>query len=511
MMAMRSSFPALRGLLSRAAFVAVTSCSGLLGIDAYHEVAGPCVHNADCISRAGGQPAACNPSTHVCAAALSDACTKVVGPIEDDNAILIGSIFSLSGVNQSSGVARTNSVELALGEIAQTVVGLPGGAGGKPRPLVLVECDDQSDNSMAATSAAAHLNDLGVAAVIGPGGSSLVSSVAQTVTIPDGMFLITPSATSTTLTGLNPLVWRTAPSDVVQAVALRDQVSALETAFRAQNPTVASVKLTIVYEGNSYGQGLLDGVSKGLVLNGAPVTDAKNTGLYEPLSYDAATLDPSSLATKVLAETTTPSLLLLFGTSEVITKFMTPVEAGWPMAAPRPLYLLSDAAKKQELLDLVKGNDALRLRVRGTVPGTSSSLFQTFALHYQGKFGAPPSVFGTAGAYDATYILAYTMVSAGGAPTGAAISGAMKKLVGGVSTPIGPDTLQTALQSLGSGASIDIDGASGPLNFDLMAHEAPSDIDVWCVSSANMVTSFQSSGRHFDASSAMMVGNYACP
>lgn len=442
---------------------------------------------------------------------LSDDCSKVVGPIDNDNSILVGTIFSLKGTNQSSGVARTNSVELALGEISQTIVGLPGSADGKPRPLVALECDDSSDDTVA-TRAANHLADVGVFAIIGPGGSGLVSAVVQNTTIQDGIFLITPSATSTTLTGLNPLVWRTAPSDTVQTIALRDQIAQAETAFRAANPTVTNVKLAVVYQGNPYGQGLLDGVSKGLMLNGAPIADPKNSGLFEPRSYDPTTLDPTSAAAQVMSEAVPPHLIALFGTSEVTTKFMGPVEQGWPGAAPRPFYVVSDAGKNQALLDLTKNDAALRLRVRGTVPGTAGPNFQAFSLRYQGKFNAQPSVFGMAGAYDSTYILAYTIASLGkAAPSGAAIADAMKKLVGGTKLVIGPDTLSTAMQTLGSGAALDIDGASGPLDFDLAAHEAVSDIDVWCISSANATTTFQSTGRRYDSATHAMVGTFACP
>ncbi len=500
-----------RAVLAIAALTVLASCSALLSLGDYHETTVlPCAHNSECISRNAGQPAVCKTS-HTCAPLLSPECVKVVGPIDDDNAIVIGTIFSLTGTNQSSGVARTNSVELALGEISQTIVGVPGGAGGKPRPLVALECDDTSDNTVA-SRAANHLHDVGVVAVIGPGGSGQVSAVAQSVTIPGGMFLISPSATSTSLSGLNALVWRTAPSDTVQVIALRDQIAALETQVRADNPTLTNVKLAIVYQANPYGQGLFDGVSKGLSINGAPIGDAKNQGLYEPRSYDGNTLDPSSIAVSMLAENPPPNIIALFGTSEVTTKLIAPVEQGWPSGPPRPMYLLSDGGKKQELLDLAKGNDPLRLRVRGTVPGTNSALFQTFSLHYQAKFGSLPNVFGTAGAYDSTYILAYTIASLGAkAPTGASIADAMKKVVGGTKLAIGPDTLSTAMQALGAGGALDVDGASGPLDFDLSLHEALSDIDLWCVRVFNGVDTFASSGRRYDSVTQKMVGAFSCP
>ncbi len=470
---------------------------------------GSCTTNAECIAQAGNQPAICRKSDHTCAPLLSEDCPKVYGDPSDDNAIVLGSIFTLKGVNTSSGVARTNSVELAASEFQQTVVGVPGGAGDKPRPLVFVECDDSSDNTVA-TRAANHLVDVGVPAVIGPGGSGIVTAVAQDATIPAGMFLISPSATSTSLSAFNDLVWRTAPSDVVQAIALRDQVSALETKFKADN-AVKAVKLDVVYQNNAYGTGLLDAVSKGLTINGLPLTDPGNAGFFNPYSYDATALDPSAAAGNVLTDT--PSIIVLFGTSEIITKLLTPVEQNWPAQTPRPLYLIADAGRKQELLDAVNGNDALRARVRGTVPGTSNPLFSAFSLRYQGQFGSTAAVFGMAGAYDSVYLLAYAITSLGTAPvTGAAIAGAMSKMVGGAKTDVGPAGIKDALQVLQSGNAIDINGASGPLDFDLSAHEAVSDIDVWCISKDGTGSPvFASSGRFYDSSGQVMSGSFTCP
>ncbi len=476
--------------------------------------AGGCTKNADCPDVAGG-PQICRKSDAVCVPVLSAECPKVLAKgtaaLKNDDAIIIGSIFSLKGVNQASGVARTNSIELAATDFEETVVGLPGGTGGKPRPLVFVACDDSSDNTVATKAAQHLLNDLKASAVIGPGGSGIVTAVAQNATIPGGMFLITPSATSTSLSGFDPLVWRTAPSDLLQAEAIKDQINAMETKFKADNPTVTKIKLTVVYQNNTYGQGLLAAMTNGLNLNGFPVADASNTGLFKPISYDATTLDPSAAAGTVITDK--PHLMVLVGTAEVITKFLTPVEAGWPGATPRPLYLLTDAARKVDATDAVKGNDPLRLRIRGTVPGTTNALFNGFKLRYSGKFGGDTSVFGMAGAYDSVYLLAYALTSLGTAPiTGKAISDAMKKMVGGTKTDLTPDSIKNAFQVLGTGNALDVNGASGPLDFDLAQHEAQSDIVVFCISKdVNGAPYFSETGRFYDSSAKKMAGTFACP
>jgi branched-chain amino acid transport system substrate-binding protein len=473
-------------------------------------VGGPCATNAECIVRSGNKPAICRKDNKTCQPLLSNECQNVYGDPSNDDAIVIGGLFTLTGVNTSSGKARMNSIELAIDDITQTVVGIPGGTNGKPRPLVLVECDDASDNTTAQTSAQ-HLVTVGVPAIIGPGGSGIVTAVINNVTIPGGVLVISPSATSTSLSGVSPLFWRTAPSDVVQALALQDQVGAIETLFKAQNPTFPKVKLAVAYQNNAYGQGLFSAVTTGLTLNGVALTDTSNNGFFTPLQYDATALDPTSAAATVVSDK--DNLVVGIGTTEIITKFLTPIETTWPAATPRALYLFSDAGEKPELLTAVTGNDALRMRVRGTVPGTSNALFNAFNIQYLGRYKSNATVFGMAGAYDSLYLLVYSMVSLGSPPiTGANLSSAMAKMIGGQATNVGAAGIKNAFQILQSGNAIDINGASGPLDFDLTKHEAISDITVWCISKDGSGNpDFVGSGRYYDSTTKKMSGSFACP
>ena len=472
-------------------------------------VGGPCATNAECVTRNGGQPAICRKDNQTCQPLLSADCPKVYGTWQSEDAIVVGGLFTLTGVNQSSGVSRMNSIELAMDDFTQTVVGVPGGSGGKPRPLVLVECDDQSDNGHA-TDAANHLIEIGVPAIIGPGGSGLVTAVIQNATIPAGVLVISPSATSTSLSGINELFWRTAPSDTVQAIALQDQVGALESKYKTDNG-VAKVKLAVAYQDNAYGTGLEGALTSGLTLNGLALTDTGNVGYFSPLQYSASTLDPSTAAAQVVTDA--DNVVVGIGTTEIVTKFFTPIESNWVGATPRPLYLFSDAGEKPELLTAVTGNDTLRARVRGTVPGTNNPLFGAFSIQYQGKYNATPNVFGMAGAYDSLYLLAYDIVALGTQPiTGANLASAMAKTVGGQKSPVGASNIKTAFQVLESGNAIDLDGASGPLDFDLNAHEAKSDITVWCISKNGQGDpTFAASGRYFDAPTQSMKGLFSCP
>jgi len=66
--------------------------------------------------------------------------------------------------------------------------------------------------------------------------------------------------------------------------------------------------------------------------------------------------------------------------------------------------------------------------------------------------------------------------------------------------------------ALMGGSAIDIAGSSGPLDFDIAQHEAPSDIDVWCVViDGKGNPSFQDSQRSYDSKTGLMAGTYKCP
>jgi branched-chain amino acid transport system substrate-binding protein len=205
------------------------------------------------------------------------------------------------------------------------------------------------------------------------------------------------------------------------------------------------------------------------------------------------------------------------GITEIVTKIMAPLEAQWgdDPALRRPTYLLSEGVRTQELLDLVKGRDDLRARLRGTNPGTNNPLSRSFFSRYQAAQNPEPLTFGMPGAYDAPYLLAYAAVAAGGDPlTGPAVAQYLRRTVGGPAAQAidaGPGGLTAAFDLLRAGQSIDYNGASGPLEFDAKG-EAPSDIQVWCVirDGGGEPSFLDDTGIYYDAAKNAMVGRFNC-
>ena len=458
--------------------------------------AGECALNQECIDKYGPYHI-CRKVDGVCAPLLTNECQKVVGDYTDDNAFLFGASVG----HDATGVAEQNAVALAISDFDTATNGLPArpGSSGR-RPMVVVACDDDSDQDTAVVAATHLANVVRVPAIVGGSYSGITLRIANDVTIDAGTLVISPSATSTVITELddNGLVWRTSPSDIYQSVALAQYIkSRLEPEIRAELMLMTSdaIRLSVFHKGDAYGTGLavaLEGDPAFVEINGESVSDPANAGRYKRVDYgdpDNATQNPPHYQDAIdAAIDDQPHIIAIFGTTESIDDVLLPIEAGWNDAVGyKPRYLLADGAySTPELFAAVKGNEDLRRRISGSVPGTTSSLFSAFKNAYDSKFpgaDAKADTFGAPGAYDAAYLLAFAAVANAAQPeTGANLALALRRMVGGDDVNVGLNTINTAFQKLSlAGGKIDFDGASGPLNFDVDTGEAPSDVQIWCV------------------------------
>lgn len=478
--------------------------------------AAQCETADDCEAVNGNKPAICS-ADKLCVQLTSEDCAEVFGDYKDPNAIVLGFLGPLIGADASTGLPIHNGAKLAFHEVETNAIGLPGGPDNKPRPLAMVFCDDLSAPESDPLRAAKHLvNDVKVPAILGPAFSGVTLDTAKNVTIPAGVLTISGSATSPSITNLNDngLVWRTCPSDAVQAQPLAKLVEPLEAQIRAEQSLMATdkIRVAMAVKGDAYGTGLADAVTPLLVFNGVSATN--NGENFKRFEYDDPAGNPnpdfSEIITGILAQQ--PQVILMFGTTEAAKNLYQGIEAAWtdlnPMP-PRPYYLFPDGGKVSELTDGVGADDDRRKRIRGTVPGVASELYGAFKLRYQAYIKEDPLAYADTG-YDAAYLLAYSILAVGDKPiTGVAISDALKKMSMGTKIDTGPSNINKAFDAIQSAGSIDYNGASGPLNFDPKTGEAVADIDIWCIGrNAQDKATFLSSGAHFDATTGMIVGTY---
>lgn len=482
---------------------------------------GACQSTAECTLPGSSELFAC--LSGQCVQLTSQDCREVVpsSVVGEDNVVYLGWMGPLVGEFASIGIPIKQAVELALREVEQITNGVPAPGGGR-RKLAIVACHDLDDPARVAN----HLvGNVQVPLIFGPAFSGVTIETATDITVPAGVMLFSASATSPNITDLpdDGLVWRTCPSDAIQAIPLSLLVDEAETQIREElmlSP-IDKIRIATATKGDAYGLGLQAALQPILNFNNQDLVSNESQGNYLGVQYDDPQQNPdfdySEIVTQIVA--LEPHIVLPLGTNEGITKIMQGVEDAWPTTGtppPRPLYLFPDGGRLQELLDATLADagsaEPLRERVRGTVPGRKGPNYDAFALRYRQVWNADPGTFAENG-YDAAYLTAFSLVSIGDAPvTGAALANGMTKMSEGAVVVAGPNNLNAGYNLLTGGATIDYDGASGPLQFNNATGEAPSDIDLWCVveDQATGEDTFLSSGRYYDATTQQLVGVDLC-
>ncbi|WP_231511703.1 ABC transporter substrate-binding protein [Chondromyces apiculatus] len=448
-----------------------------------------CASNSDCVNRYGAD--------YVCAPAGGDArackslvlnetqCRPLAGTPATNDAIIIGSIGPISGDDSGIGIPIENAALVAVNDFREAAA--PGA-----RPMVLVGCDDASDSNVALASTD-HLLSVGSPAIIGAAFSGITLDIA-TRTVEAGTLLISPSATAVALSNLvdQTLVWRTAPPDTYQAQAIARYVEGDLATWVDQTP----LRVAILHHSDAYGKDLGIALEGELLLNGYRPTQPQNAGNYVRIDYGASddTSDRSAVINEIRA--LNPHIVVMAGYSEAVDYLFGPLEnayedAGTPHTS-RPFYVMTDGVVGDRLSESIGNLDPLRKRVSGTTPGRARSnpVFQAFTTRYKdaGYSATDAELFGSAEAYDALYVLAYSAatIPAETPVTGLRLSQGFPRLIPPENntpfTPVnaGIAAIPDTVARLGNGEQIDLTGASGPLDFN-GSGDVAADIQIWCL------------------------------
>ncbi len=162
----------------------------------------------------------------------------------DNHEVKIGVILGFTGPIESLTPHMAAGAEMAMEEVTESGNLLDG------RTVTPVRADSTCIDSGAATSAAERLITAeGVKGIMGADCSGVTGAVLTNVAVPNGMVMISPSATSPALstTEDNGLFFRTAPSDARQGEVM---------AKILMDRGIEDVAVT--YTNNDYGKGLAD-------------------------------------------------------------------------------------------------------------------------------------------------------------------------------------------------------------------------------------------------------------
>lgn len=285
---------------------------------------------------------------------------NVSGPVDEEHAILLGSLVAFAGRGSEVSRARQRSMEMAVEEI-DALGGIPGATPeAPPRPIVMVSCDETAD----ALRAAHHLvEDLHVSALIGPTASQTTLDLTMQLTIGAGTLNISPTALAASIAELrdDDLSWQMVPSDEQRGALLLHQLRQLEDALRAERDH--ELRLSMIFQNDSLGDGTRAALGE-LSWNGKALSDPENLGGNIKLSnYEPGAASYGDLVDAHLAFA--PDVVILVGGNSIVDDVVAPLEAAWERG-PRPQYLLTDSSKGPALLNLAALNAELATRVRGT-------------------------------------------------------------------------------------------------------------------------------------------------
>jgi hypothetical protein len=489
------------------------ACESVLGLDEFSvvqqtdggQVSGlSCSKHLDC--GGGDSPYRCAHPLERCARLSAADCTVLAGPDRDDRALWIGMLTSTSGAQMRANGARQSSAVLAV-ESINASGGVPfDSAAHDVHPLVLIGCDASRDM----LSSASHLvTELGVRAIIGPDESEDGVLLATKVAIPNDTLVVGPTATETRLADLldDGLQWSMVPNDVLRAPWMRQQLQALEAALRESRGS--DLKLAIAVRDDAQGQSARESLST-LTFGGLPLTDPANLGnrvRIDPYS-------PSAVGYPALVDAYlefAPDIVMVFGMTEAVTQIMAPLEERWAAkraSMPAPEYVLTDAAKVPELLELLAKTGELRERVRGigaTYTLAAREVHSAFQASYQQRYDRElAGISGLDSTFDAVHAIAFAAASARQFPmTGHALAAGLRTLsTGQTQADVRADQLERTLERVAAGTPLRVMGSLAPLAWDERGAPAAGALEVWCVSSEAGRTEFTSSGLRADVPNA---------
>ena len=176
-----------------------------------------------------------------------------------DNEIKIGVILGFTGPIESLAPVMAKSAEMAMDEVNKSENFMNGS-----NKLIPVRADSTCVDAAAAQAAAERLiTSDKVSAIMGADCSGVTTAVLKNVAMPNGVLMISPSATSPALSTEpdNDLFFRTAPSDARQGEVIADLL--MEKGFKSA---------ALTHTNNDYGKGLAASIKKNYEAKGGTIT-----------------------------------------------------------------------------------------------------------------------------------------------------------------------------------------------------------------------------------------------
>jgi len=345
--------------------------------------------------------------------------------------IKMGIILGFTGPIESLTPAMRDSAKLAFSEASDSGSLLGG------KKITVVEGDSTCVDSAAAQAAAEKLVADGVAAIMGADCSGVTGAIATNVAVPNGVVMISPSATSPGLTDLDDkgLFFRTAPSDARGGQILADIT---------KDRKIKSVAIT--YTNNDYGKGLADVYAAAVKAHGIKVTAvaAHEDGKADYTAEVSTLASAGGDAVAVIGYLDQGGKGIIQGSLD---------------SGAFDTFILSDGMIGQSLVDTF-GKDLSKSF--GSLPGSTGKGAGVFTKVAKAG-GIDSSGPYTGESYDAAALIVLAM-QAGGSADRSSIAKNVMAVANGPGKKIYPGELKKALDLLAKGKAVDYEGATG-VNF----------------------------------------------
>lgn len=358
--------------------------------------------------------------------AIAGAVAMTATSIQAEN-VKIGVILGFTGPIESLTPGMADAAELALKEASDA--GLLDGT-----TLEAVRADSTCTDAAAASAAAERLITAdSVAAIMGADCSGVTTAVANNVAVPNGVVMVSPSATSPALSTIedNDFFFRTAPSDARQGQVLSDILG---------DRGIKSVAVT--FTNNDYGKGLAESF------------EAAFTGAGGEVVISAAHEDGKADYTAEVAALSASGAehLAVFGYLDQGGKGI--IQNSLDTGAFEN-FIIADGMVGESLIEAL--GDGIEGTI-GTLPGSDSEGAAKFLdVAKAGGIDGDGPFRGES--YDAAALIALAMQAAGSADR-TAIKDKIMEVANAPGEQILPGDLATGLKLLAEGKDIDYVGAT---------------------------------------------------
>ncbi|AEN07032.1 Extracellular ligand-binding receptor [halophilic archaeon DL31] len=346
--------------------------------------------------------------------------------------IKVGAVIPFSGDLADFGGPMLNAMKMAQADI--NAAGGPLG-----REIEIVDEDSGTDSTQAVNAANKLVNTNGVQNVIGAVSSGVTISIANSVTIPNGIMQITSASSSPSITTLDDddLVWRTRTNDRFVAKVM---------AMIAQNQGASTA--SVIYINNDFGKALADTFESAFEgETAAKVGYSSGQSSYNQVLSQAFSDDPEFVALAGYPES---------GTTMLSQWNEQGYGGNWILHTS----LLSNDVIENVGADIMEGMYGVR-----TKPPTGGAT-DAFVSDYEEQF-PDAQVFSpySWNSYDALVSYALAVHAAGTADPAK-----VKQQMRPVSNPEGETVsyaeFESGISMLDEGTEIDYSGPSGNVNYD---------------------------------------------